>query len=320
MAEQLHILFPLLMVLALSSSTQDIATDGFAVEHLTPEDQPIGNAIQGGSVAAGVLIGGSLSLFLHDLWGWSAALQVAAALAFLAVVPLAFFAENPRQAGPVRDTQITRPSIITFLKRNSTLMLLFFALLFRLPEGLVKGVEQAFLVDFGLSLSQIGLVSGGAAACVGLGGSAVAVLLIKRFGLGPFLWLIGGLRTLCFLGYASVALLDYRVFLALIALSAANTFIRYMEIVGLYTAFMRASSLKQVGTDFTILSCANLLVYMLGSVAAGFIAQNVGYGTLFSLATLCSIAGILASMRFFLKASLSTGQPQAELQQEPIRT
>lgn len=191
-AEHLHILFPLLMVLALSSSTQDIATDGFAVEHLAPKDQPLGNAVQGGSVAAGVLIGGSLSLFLHDLWGWSAALKTAAALSFLTLLPLLFFRENPRKDKTAEGEGKSRPSIIRFVKRHSTLMLLFFALLFRLPEGLVKGVEQAFLVDFGFTLSQIGMVSGGAAACVGLGGSAIAVVLIKRAGLMQFLWLIGG--------------------------------------------------------------------------------------------------------------------------------
>ncbi|KZL22649.1 MFS transporter [Pseudovibrio sp. WM33] len=311
-AEQLHILFPLLMVLALSSSTQDIATDGFAVEHLAPKDQPLGNAVQGGSVAAGVLIGGSLSLFLHDLWGWSFALKTAAGLSFLTLLPLLFFKENPRKDKGVDGESKPRPSIIGFVKRNNTLMLLFFALLFRLPEGLVKGVEQAFLVDFGFSLSQIGMVSGGAAACVGLGGSAIAVVLIKRAGLMQFLWFIGTLRTLCFLGYASVALLDYRGVAVLVGLSAANTFIRYMEIVGLYSAFMRVSSLKQAGTDFTILSCANLFVYMLGSVVAGFIAQHSGYGILFSLATICSVAGILASMHFFKKASIGKGQQTAE--------
>ncbi|SDQ15714.1 MFS transporter [Pseudovibrio sp. Tun.PSC04-5.I4] len=307
--EQLHILFPLLMVLALSSSTQDIATDGYAVEHLPPEDQAFGNAVQGGSVAAGVLIGGSLSLFLYDLWGWSVALKVAGGLAFLTLLPLLL----QRESENLREDQIAdkghfkKPSIFQFFKRHNALMILCFALLFRLPEGLIKGVEQAFLVDFGFSLSQIGLVSGASAACVGLGGSAIAVLIIKRLGLKPFLWIIGISRTLCFAGYAVVALLDHKSIVVLVVLSAANTFIRYMEIVGLYSAFMRVSSLKQAGTDFTILSCANLLVYMLGSVAAGAIAQNLGYGPLFSLATCLSLIGIALSMGFFTKASISNG-------------
>ncbi|KZL15439.1 muropeptide transporter [Pseudovibrio axinellae] len=309
--QQLQILFPMLMVLALASSTQDIATDGYAVEHLPPEDQALGNAVQGGSVAAGVLIGGSLSLFLHDLWGWSIALKVAAALSFLTMLPLLLQreGENLREDNSAPTAQARKPSVFQFFKRHNALMILCFALLFRLPEGLIKGVEQAFLVDFGFTLSQIGLVSGGAAAGVGLGGAAIAVLLIKRLGLEAFLWVIGISRSLCFAGYACAAQFGYSGFAFLVVLSAANTFIRYMEIVGLYSAFMRVSSLKQAGTDFTILSCANIFVYMLGSVAAGAIAQYFGYGPLFTLATCLSLLGIAASMAFFKKASISAGHP-----------
>ncbi|WP_310620017.1 MFS transporter [Flexibacterium corallicola] len=303
-AQDQKLLFPLLMMLALSSATQDIATDGYAVEHLPDVWQPLGNAIQGGSVAAGVLLGGSLSLFMHDMFGWSVALGSAATLSFLALLPILFTKEATglRKDASFECAFSAKPSIFTFFSSRNSLIILCFAMLFRLPEGLIKGVEQAFLVDFGFSLSQIGVVSGGSAACVGLGGSAAAVVVIKKFGLRTFLWTVGGLRTLCFAGYAAVALVAYEGFAVLVALSAANTFIRYMEIVGLYSAFMRSSSLRQAGTDFTILSCANLLVYMLGSISAGAIGQYLGYGPLFSLATTLSLLGIAVSMAFFDRA------------------
>ncbi|TRW96908.1 hypothetical protein FNJ84_12695 [Paracoccus sp. M683] len=38
--------------------------------------------------------------------------------------------------------------------------MLTFAFLFRMPEGLVKALEQPFLVDQGFALSQIRLISG----------------------------------------------------------------------------------------------------------------------------------------------------------------
>jgi PAT family beta-lactamase induction signal transducer AmpG len=313
--DNLGIFFPVLMIVALCAATQDIATDGYAVEHLPPHHQALGNAIQGGSVAAGVLIGGSLTLFVYDAHGWALALQGAACLALICLVPVLLFSEDVGKRQDLDQAQQTAkspPSLLALLKRPNALALLAFALIFRLPEGLIKGVEQAFLVDQGLSLSQIGLVSGGAAACVGLGGSAVAVFFIKAYGLRSFFWIIGTLRGICFAGYAAfsqgwLGTLDHSspvAFYILIALSAFNTFIRYMEIVGLYSAFMRFSSLSQAGTDFTFLSCANLLVYMLGSIAAGTIAHLLGYAPLFSFAFGLSLVSITLAM-WWLPKNLS---------------
>lgn len=300
--DNLAVFFPVLMLLAICAATQDIATDGYAVEHLPKDQQPLGNAIQGGSVAAGVLIGGSLTLLVYDAQGWSVALQTAATLAGLCVLPILFVSEEvglrDRAAKSLREV----PSLLRFITRPYALALLGFALIFRLPEGLVKGMEQAFLVDQGFSLSRIGLISGGAAALVGLGGSAVAVIVIKLFGLKAFFWTIGTTRTLCFAGYAAFANhlfgTSELAVGVLIGLSAFNTFIRYMELVGLYTAFMRFASLDQAGTDFTLLSCSNLLVYMIGSMAAGVIGQVFGFSFLFTLATGLSVVSILIAMRW----------------------
>jgi hypothetical protein len=70
-----------------------------------------------------------------------------------------------------------------------------------------------------------------------------------------------------------------------------------MEIVGLYTAFMRVASLNQAGTDFTILSSANVSMYMFGSLFAGWFGQHYGYISLFSLATFLSIVTGIWAMR-----------------------
>ncbi|WP_343565126.1 MFS transporter [Kiloniella sp. b19] len=298
-AENLSLLFPLLMLMAICSATQDIATDGYAVEHLPPSQIPLGNAIQGGSVAAGVIVGGSLTLFVHDFAGWQTALVLCALLAFTALLPALFLSEDTgkrHEEEPLANQQ-EKASLKNFFKAGWAVPVLLFAFVFRLPEGLVKGVEQAFLVDQGLSLTKIGLISGTSAACVGLGGAAIAVFLIKRFGLLRFFWMIGGLRIACFALYFLFAQSEQPPELSLILLSGFHTFIRYMEIVALYSAFMRFSSLQQAGTDFTILSCANLSIYMLGGFLAGVIAEHWGYSILFALAVILAVPGILLAMR-----------------------
>ncbi|GGX67503.1 MFS transporter [Tateyamaria omphalii] len=286
------IFFPILMAMSLSSATQDIASDGWAVEHLEPSDQPGGNALQGSAVALGVVIGGSGTLVLYDLLGWTQTLWVMAGLTMVLVLP---FLNLPEEAGQrTLPAERGKPSLLRFLSVEGAWAMLAFALIIRLPEGLVKALEQPFLVDQGFTLAEVGAISGGSAAAVGLFGAFVAAWLIRLWGLLPFLiFLICG-RTLVFAAFYVAATSGTTQWM-LVVLSVFDTFLRYIEIVGLFTAFMRFASLKQAATDFTLLTSATLLMYMIGGIVAGQLAEAIGYGPVFlSAALLSGIAGWIA--------------------------
>ncbi len=286
------IFFPILMAMSLSSATQDIASDGWAVEHLPPDDQPGGNALQGGAVALGVVIGGSGTLVLYDLLGWSQTLWVMAALTCFLVLPFLRLPEGTGQRTLPADRG--RPGLLRFLSVEGAWAMLAFALIIRLPEGLVKALEQPFLVDQGFTLAEVGAISGGSAAAVGLFGAFVAAWLIRLWGLLPFLILLICGRTLAFGAFYVAATMGITQWM-LILLSVFDTFLRYIEIVGLFTAFMRFASLRQAATDFTLLTSATLLMYMIGGIVAGQLAETMGYGPVFlSAALLSGIAGWIA--------------------------
>lgn len=73
-----------------------------------------------------------------------------------------------------------------------------------------------------------------------------------------------------------------------------------MEIVALYSLFMAVTTSDQPGTDFTILACAQLLVYLVGSMLAGKLADALGYGWLFAIATALSAVAVLATLRMLM--------------------
>jgi len=140
-------------------STQDIATDGYATKYLAPGDRPIGNAIQGGSVAFGVVIGGTLGLVLYAQIGWTGMLLT---IAGFSLIPLfAAFAMRESEAEAI-DLAKPKPSIMAFLRRREVRNILWIALIYRMSEGLVKAMEGSYLVDAGVPLAQIGYLSGGA--------------------------------------------------------------------------------------------------------------------------------------------------------------
>lgn len=279
-------LFFLLMTAAFALATLDIATDGYAVEHLPEAHQTGGTAIKSGAAAVGVLIGGSGTLLFYDAFGWNTAVLITGMLSLAAV---SLFLVVPESLGK-REWEGGRqkPGLLQFFNRPGALAILAFALIFRVPEGAIRALEQPFLVDAGISLSMIGLVTGGSAAVVGLLGAYLGMLAIRRFGLVQFFvaFVLARSLLLATFGVAAMYSLPHEV---LITLSVTSTFMRYVGLVGLFTAFMRQASLSQAGTDFTILSSATLLAYMIGSVAAGVTAQAFGYSFVFWFACALSI-------------------------------
>lgn len=300
-AEDIVLIFALACLVAFTASTQDIATDGYAVEVLAPDQRAFGNAIQGGSIAAGVLIGSAFALILYDHFGWQVMMFAIALLASIAALPICLMEEKTLSEDPERSPK-DRPSLRAFLRRTDALQVLSFALLYRCSEGFVKSMEQPFLVDKGLSLSLIGLTSGASAATVGLAGSLLAALVIRTSGLFTCLYGLGLARTLCFAGFAFAAATETASASFLIGLAFFNTVIRYMEVVGLYSLYMGASSQSQPATDFTILSCAQLIIYMMASMVSGLLADTFGYAPLFTFATLLSLIGLVWCMRQIPKA------------------
>ncbi|WP_216654662.1 MFS transporter [Pseudogemmobacter hezensis] len=278
------------LALVLLTSTQDIATDGYAVLTLAPEERASGNAIQGGAVALSVIIGGTLTLVLYHRIGWQATMVIMGCITLLPLLVLPMMHEDQARPAPKN-----RPSIRAFLARPEAVSVLALALFYRASEGLVKSMEGPYLVDAGMPLDWIGYLSGAGAATVGLGGSFLAAISVRGRGAHQTLIWLGSLRSLCF---AIFALHAFGVMGGLWPVAAAavfQTLIRYMEIVALYSLFMQVSSSEQPGTDFTLLACAQMVVYQFGGMASGVIADRIGYGGLFLIATLISVVATRAT-------------------------
>ncbi|MDO9417770.1 RhtX/FptX family siderophore transporter [Pararhizobium sp.] len=291
-------IFSVGLVIAVLTSTQDIATDGYATKALRQEDRAVGNAIQGSAVAASVIVGGTCSLILYEWVGWQPMILTIAVVSALPLVAIAFMPEDEKTA---TFDPVNRPSLKAFLKRPEAVTALTVALTYRASEGLVKSMEGSYLVDAGLPLSSIGYLSGISAATAGIAGSAVAAYLVRRSGASGTLLLLGVLRTVCFLLFGLHAIGVLTGLAPLIGAAGFQTLIRYMEIVALFSLFMAVSSKDQPGTDFTILSCAQIIVYLAGSMVAGVIADKLGYPVLFFTAAAISAAAVFLTVRLLAK-------------------
>ncbi len=97
------------LLVNLCAATQDIATDGLAVEVLEPAERGLGNALQLGAYRLGMILGGGFMLIVFDRAGWTAAFVVMAALVLATTVPISPTASRracrrPRSRAPVPGT------------------------------------------------------------------------------------------------------------------------------------------------------------------------------------------------------------------------
>lgn len=295
-AVSLPVLMVLLLAVATLAATQDIATDALAVE-ATPADRRgfISGAGVGGSYL-GFLIGIGLWLPVYASFGWRAAMLVMAACLVAATLP-ALFARRIDQTEPRRDDgAVTRASVLSGLRRRTLRNGLLFLLIYQAGLRLGIALLGPFLVDAGLSLSEIGWLKGTGGAIIGALAAVAGGLIARR--LGPKWSLLGcALMQAALFGLLALAAMSGTVggqVLALLILAQAA--VTALSFVALYTSMMGWCSPKQTGTDFALLQSADAIGAIVLAAVAGFISEYLGHAVNFTIAATLLLFAAAASL------------------------
>lgn len=295
--ENTSLLFLVLFGLSLFAATQDIASGAYVIEQLSPDQHRWGNYAQVIGTTLGSACGGALILFCYGYLGWRASIICILALAILFFVGL--LASKERQHAPFVQREL--PSLRNFWDRPNTRYLLYMCLIYRGCEGLVMGMQQPFLVDQHISVDTIGLVMGIGNLTLGLVAAGVAGILLKPLGGWRMLILLGCLRSFAYLSLFGIALFHIQIPYLIFTVVIINMATRLMEMVTLYTIFMKQCSSHQAATDFSILVCGELIIYMIGMSLSGYLAQSLGYSGLFLLGSLLSFPSVIISTQILRK-------------------
>ncbi|MBU8899900.1 MFS transporter [Corallococcus sp. M34] len=277
----------------LLAATQDVATDGLAVELLTPAERGWGNGIQVAGYRLGMIVGGGAMLLVFDAAGWRAPFFGMGALLLAATVPIALFREPPSQPPPR-----AAPGLRWWLKRPGAGAWVALLVLYKAGESLATGMLRTFLVDSGLSLSDIGWMLGGVGFSAGLLGALGGGALVARLGRRRALLLFGTTQAVAVGLYAAVAWRGAPLPL-LTAACGLEHLASGMATAALFTAMMDVCRPDHAATDYTVQ--ASLVVVATGGAAAlsGFGAQAFGYPIHFLLAAgLCALAAAYVAIAF----------------------
>ena len=278
----------------LVAATQDIATDGLAVDLLAPSERGLANGLQVAGYRVGMIVGGGILLILHDRLGASGTFLCMAALTLLATVPIVL-AHEPRRTAPGASAPGSR---LHFLRRPGASRILLLIVVYKAGDAFATGMLRPFLVDAGLTLTDIGWLLGTVGFVAGLAGALAGGALVNRLGRRTSLLAFGLLQAATVAGYAALAIGKAgRVEISV--LCAAEHFAGGMATAALFTCMMDWCSKEESATDYTVQASAVVIATGVASALAGFSAQSLGYLGHFCLATVLALGALAVVRRCF---------------------
>ncbi|WP_156188837.1 MFS transporter [Acinetobacter indicus] len=275
-----------LLLMNLIGATQDIATDGLAVNILTGQQQHWGNTFQVIGSRLGFIVGGGAMLWALDWLHWQATFLMLALLVFLNTLPILLYREPQHVAKTAQKTMpFSRQAVCQYLgyfRQSRSLALWLWVLLsFKIADGLSGPLLKPLMVDLGLSFSHIGIYVTMLGAFAALLGAGVAGLLLRVMSRARALVLFSVLKVLALAAYSWLAYQyeqQQAVALWLIYLiNALEDGISAMLLVVMLTLVMHYSRKQLAGTDFTFQVA--LMATVSGGLysLSGILGDQLGY-------------------------------------------
>jgi MFS family permease len=292
---QIELLLVGIVLINFMNATQDIATDGLAVDILPRDERGVGNGIQVGGYRLGMLFGGALVLVLIETIGWQLGLIACAGAVVLSAAPLVFLRGVDEGAATegIEGSDTGQPGLKvlwSFVLRRETALFALFVVAYKFGDGMAAGMVRPMLVDQGLSMGDIGTINGGVgftAALVGTAAGGLIASLLSRasaLAVGVTFQAVGAIiYVLIFEGFDSHT--------AIAAIVATENLMGAVATVVLFTCMMDLARPAHGGADYTVLASLVVMVQGAGSVPSGFSAANFGYAIHHYLAAGLALAG-----------------------------
>jgi PAT family beta-lactamase induction signal transducer AmpG len=321
----LPVIGALALVVAFSSSTQDIVVDAWRIEAANDSDELglLSAAYQLGYRGA-LLVTDALILISASHWGWSISYSLMAALMVVGLAA-SLMAVEPARASVALGAGAQAPiwtlrgfidavvgPFSEFFRVYGWTALLMLAMIsfYRLPEFMMGPMANPFYHDLGLTKDAVGAVRASIGLAASLAGIAAGGFFALRFGYLRALIVGAVLQSLVIAAFALLAFYgpDLRLFGAVMA---ADNFGIAFAGVALVTYMSSLTSLGYTATQYALLSSAYTYVGKFSKGFSGVIVDHLaarttlleGYGLFFIG------AGLLGLPAFALCLLLASRSP-----------
>ncbi len=274
------------------AATQDIAIDAYSIEMLDQEEMGVANGFRMATYRAALVTSGGLFIWFSGKVGWTGTYFLAAAIMFVCALiswrlpPV----EITRQLISLKA--IAEP-LTDLLARPHVIQVALFILLYKIGDFALGPMASTFWYDRGLTLEEIGLITGTFGVIAAILGGLAGGAFMGRFGIFHGLWFLGLCQPLGNVTYWLVSALPETGNWGVYAASVAESFCSGLGTAA-FLAFLMSICRKDLSaTQYALLSALFSLARIISGALSGYGASHYGYTSYFLMT-------ILVSFPFFI--------------------
>lgn len=315
------------VLIALASSTQDIAIDGFYMDVLTREKQAFYVGVRNAAYKVSWLLGSGGLVFLAGKLaesenigirgGWTAAYLICALMLFAAFIfhqnflPILHNQNNsaesrnnashcfvPNKARANEGMSAFAKVFLTFFDQPRIWIILLYVLSFRLGDALMLKMAQPFLLDnlekggLAISTADVGLIYGTVGIIFLIAGGIVGGAIVAKFGLKSTLFPTALIQNSAILLYWALSV--YKPSITWVCATNAVEQFAYGLGTAAYTVFLLTIVKQEYKAAHYAMATAFMACgLMLPGAISGFLTEWLGYQKFFLISFLVSLPGII---------------------------
>ncbi|ADD68368.1 major facilitator superfamily MFS_1 [Denitrovibrio acetiphilus DSM 12809] len=300
--EHITVIIALSMVVGFLAATHDVALDALVYRLVGESNRGVGNGIKIAGGMMGYMLGGGLALVLYGLLGWSGSFIFMCTLSVLAIGQLLFFKEGEHVSYGKEKIPYHR-IILRFWSGRGKMRWLRLMTIYPMGVSLSYFLIGPIMVDVGWSVEKIGFIVNVLGAAVGAATAYICGRMINRLGRKRMLVVLAFMQSLCIL-MLLLPVFGYSGFWASLAIGSMLLIYAPSSTV-LSTIMMDMCSEETPATDFAMQHSLTFLVGIISGIMGTILAGFFGYSLILISASLCSLAGVYLSVRFYSAADTS---------------
>jgi MFS transporter, PAT family, beta-lactamase induction signal transducer AmpG len=300
------------LLVATTSSTQDIVVDAFRVESLPESEQAAGMASYVAAYRIGLLVSTAGALFIvtgfegagtarAQAWMWGYVAMAALVLVGTATALSATEPEPSLRAEAATHSEGALPRVLhaaigalsEFLTRRDAVAALAFVVLYKFTDAFSGAMTAPFVIDLGFTRNDYAAIVKGVGLAATLIGGFAGGFVARRYSLAASLWIGGVLQALANLSFSWLALTGVNEWALAFAISAEN----FTSAIGtvIFVAYLSAlcQNPLHTATQYALLTALAAVGRTYLSSGAGFAAKATGWPLFFATCVLVAVPGLI---------------------------
>ena len=288
------------VMVAFFSASQDVVIDAYRTEYLQKEEYGRGASMAVFGYRIGMLVAGAGGLALADEINWQQVYLIMALLMPIGMITVLLTSE-PEITRPKLDVTslrewITKAVLAPFQAfaayHKQWLLILLFVAFYRLPDGFIGFMANPFLLELGFEKTEIAVI----AKLYGFGATLVGMLLgglaVERLGVWWALLLFGLAQLSTNLVYVLIAMVGPESWALVLAITVDN--FAGGGVAAAAIAFMMGlCDTRFTATQYALLASLASLARVTLSGAAGWVAEQFGWVSMFGLSALLGLPALM---------------------------